>query len=96
MQNLVKRYPPPFSTIEKYCFERCAGWFGSGQLVAEAVRSRGYGAKPHRVMPIGVDTDLFRPDPAAREATRIRLGWDASNPPVVGSSVVLSRGRDSG
>jgi glycosyltransferase involved in cell wall biosynthesis len=84
MQNLVKRYPPPFSMVEKYCFERCAGWFGSGRLVVEAMRSRGYGAKAHRVMPIGVDADLFRPDPAAREATRIRLGWNSSNSPVVG------------
>jgi glycosyltransferase involved in cell wall biosynthesis len=84
MQNLAKRYPPPFSLIEKYCFERCAGWFGSGRLVVEAMRSRGHGAKPHRVMPIGVDADLFRPDASAREATRIRLGWNLPNPPVVG------------
>jgi glycosyltransferase involved in cell wall biosynthesis len=84
MQNLVKRYPPPFSLIEKYCFDRCAGWFGSGQLVVEAMCSRGYGGKPHRAMPIGVDADLFRPDPAAREATRTRLGWNSLNPPVVG------------
>jgi glycosyltransferase involved in cell wall biosynthesis len=70
--------------IEKYSFDRCAGWFGSGRLVVEAMCSRGFGAKPHRVMPIGVDADLFRPDPAAREATRIRLGWSALNPPVIG------------
>jgi glycosyltransferase involved in cell wall biosynthesis len=84
MQNLVKRYPPPFSLIEKYCFHRCAGWFGSGRLVVEAMRSRGHGAKPHRVMQIGVDADLFRPNTAAREATRIRLGWDSPTLPMVG------------
>ena len=84
MQNLDKRYPPPFSQIENYCFDRCAGWFGSGRLVVEAMRSRGHGAKPHRLMPIGVDVDLFRPDAAARKVTRIRLGWNSSNPLVVG------------
>jgi glycosyltransferase involved in cell wall biosynthesis len=84
MQNLLKNYPPPFSLMEKYCFDRCAGWFGSGRLVVEAMRLRGHGAKPHCVMPIGVDADLFRPDAAAREATRIGLGWSLPNPPVIG------------
>src|SRR5579863_7298858 len=80
MQNLNKRYLPPFSLMETYCFDRCAGWFGSGRLVIEVMRARGHGAKPHRVMPIGVDTDLFRSDAAAREATRVRLGWNSSAP----------------
>jgi glycosyltransferase involved in cell wall biosynthesis len=84
MQNLNKPYLPPFSLMEKYCFDRCAGWFGSGQLVVEVMRLRGHADKPHRVMPIGVDVDLFRPDAAAREATRIRLGWNSHNPSVVG------------
>ena len=83
-QNISKRYPPPFSAIEKYCIERCAGWMGSGRLVAETMLARGHGDKPHRVMPLGVDIIRFRPDPAAREAVRTGLGWDSHDPPVVG------------
>jgi glycosyltransferase involved in cell wall biosynthesis len=83
-QNISKRYPQPFSAIEKYCFARCAGWMGSGQLVAQTMVARGYGHKPHRVMPLGVDIDRFRPDSAARLSVRIRLNWTAPDPPVVG------------
>jgi Glycosyltransferase Family 4 len=75
-QNISKSYAPPFSLIEKYCVERCAGWMGSGQLVIDAMLKRpGYDRKPHRVMPLGVDVELFRPNPLARETVRIRLGW---------------------
>ena len=84
MQNLAKRYPPPFAQIENYTFRRCAGWMGSGRLVVDAMRARGHGGKPHCVMPIGVDAERFRPDPAAREAMRVRLGWTADGAPVVG------------
>ncbi len=83
-QNISKRYPQPFAAIEKLCLDRCTGWMGSGRLVVETMLARGYGRKPHRVMPLGVDIDQFRPDPAARQAARIRLDWSPSTPPVVG------------
>jgi glycosyltransferase involved in cell wall biosynthesis len=83
-QNILKHYPQPFSAIEKYCIDRSAGWMGSGQLVVQTMLARGYGRKPHRVMPLGVDIDHFRPDPAACEAVRIRLNWSPLNPPVIG------------
>jgi glycosyltransferase involved in cell wall biosynthesis len=83
-QNISKRYPQPFAAIEKYCVDRCGGWMASGQLVVETMLARGYGIKPHRVMPLGVDVDHFEPNRAAREAVRIRLDWSEQNPPVIG------------
>jgi len=84
-QSLPKRYPPPFAEVEKRCVGRCQGWLAAGTTVVEALESRGeYGRKPHRVMPLGVDAELFRPDPARREEARRRLGWDLDGPPVVG------------
>jgi glycosyltransferase involved in cell wall biosynthesis len=35
-------------------------------------------------MPLGVDTEVFQPDPAAGAEVRRRLGWSASGPPVLG------------
>jgi glycosyltransferase involved in cell wall biosynthesis len=83
-QSTPKHYPPPFSIIESYCLSRCAGWMARGQTGLDALLSRGYGRKPHRAVPLGVDTELFRPDPAAREQTRMRLDWSNSGGAVIG------------
>src|SRR5262245_54379490 len=83
-QNLSKRYPPPFGRFERYCLRRAAGLLACGQTTVEAQLARGYGVKPHRVMPLGVDLDVFRPDAAAGAAVRRQLGWAAEGPPVVG------------
>ncbi|MGH8011179.1 MAG: glycosyltransferase family 4 protein [Candidatus Binataceae bacterium] len=82
-QTLLKNYPPPFSMIERYCVERCSGWIARGELGADAMLRRGYACRPHRVLPLGVDTSIFCPDAGARNKVRERLGWtDAA--PVVG------------
>jgi glycosyltransferase involved in cell wall biosynthesis len=82
-QNLSKRYPPPFSSFERYCLKRATGWLACGQTTVDAMGARGYEAVPHRIMPLGVDLNVFRPDTAAGTAVRARLGWSAG-PPVVG------------
>jgi len=83
-QNLAKKYPPPFSWIERMCTRRCAGWLASGQSVAQTQLGRGWDRKPHLVIPLAVDLDCFKPDRAARRAIRNRLGWQEEGPPVVG------------
>ena len=83
-QNLAKKYPPPFSFIERMSARRCAGWLASGQTVAQTQLGRGWDRKPYRVMPLGVDLDRFQPDPAAGRAIRGRLGWEEDGTPVVG------------
>lgn len=83
-QNLAKWYPPPFSWIERYSINRCSGWLAAGRLVEETMAGRGYGRKPHRIMPLGVDVDRFRPNPRAGEQVRRNLSWISSGPPVVG------------
>jgi len=84
-QNIAKRYPPPFGWMERYAMRRAAGWVAFGRMV-EAVHwdRAGYAGKPHRVIPVGVDAEAFRPDATARAAIRARLGWCSDGPPVVG------------
>jgi glycosyltransferase involved in cell wall biosynthesis len=54
-------------------------------MVAAALKGRpGYTARPNRVIPLGVDMEAFRPDPAAGAHIRRELGWEAGGPPVVG------------
>jgi glycosyltransferase involved in cell wall biosynthesis len=84
-QNLQKRYPPPFSWIERYCVARAAGWLACGETTQATMLQRpGYGRLPHRVMPLGVDTREFRPDAAAGRGVGAALGWTEAGPPVVG------------
>jgi glycosyltransferase involved in cell wall biosynthesis len=83
-QNLPKRYPPPFNWFERYCLRRCAGWLACGYTTVDALKPRGYAAKPYRVLPLGVDVGVFRPDAAAGASVRRSLGWAEAGPPVVG------------
>ena len=83
-QNIDKRYPPPFRLIERFCLERCAGWLAAGECVKQTLLQRGYGCKPHRVMPLGVDVNLFRPNPDARSRVRTDFNWQDTRIPVIG------------
>jgi glycosyltransferase involved in cell wall biosynthesis len=84
-QNIEKRYPPPFDLIERYVVRRAAGWIAGGELIARTMNKRpGYPARPMSVIPMGVDTDAFRPDADRRRGVRSRLGWPDEGPPVIG------------
>ena len=83
-QTIAKDYPMPFSMIERYCVSRCAGWMARGENGVAALLPRGYDRKPHRVMPLGVDLEMFRPDRSAGDAVRTHLGWSGKGAPVVG------------
>jgi glycosyltransferase involved in cell wall biosynthesis len=84
-QNLFKRYPPPFAQFERWVVSRSAGWVAFGETVKEnLLRRPGYARRPARYIPMGVDTELFRPDRAAGEDFLRELGWEAKGPPVVG------------
>ncbi|MEO6808305.1 MAG: glycosyltransferase family 4 protein [Isosphaeraceae bacterium] len=85
-QNIAKRYPPPFSMIERRSLERCSAWIAMGQTVAEAQIGRGVGyeRRAHRVITPGVDLNHFRPRPEGRVKVCQILGWSDPGPPVVG------------
>jgi glycosyltransferase involved in cell wall biosynthesis len=84
-QSLDKWYPPPFNLFERYTLKRAAGWICSGRLVAENLGKRSrYASRPMACIPLGVDTTIFRPDPAARADALRLLGWEGEGPPVVG------------
>jgi glycosyltransferase involved in cell wall biosynthesis len=84
-QNIPKRYPFPFGWFERRAMERADGWIAFGRTIQTALESRpGYAGRPHRVIPPGVDLQVFRPDAAARRAVHVKLGWPADDTPVVG------------
>lgn len=64
-QNLPRRYPPPFRTMEAYVL-RHAGYALVGNQEAEAVlRAKGYRGPAALIPQFGVDPEIFRPQPEA-------------------------------
>ena len=83
-QNIRKRYPPPFSWLERYTLSRSDGWLYSGHSVhAVQADTPGYRERLGALGPLGVDVELFRPDADAGRRVRASLGWK-DGPPVVG------------
>ncbi|MFX1552327.1 MAG: glycosyltransferase family 4 protein [Promethearchaeota archaeon] len=57
-QNILKKYPPPFSIFEKYTYKNAYYAFLMSDNVASVLRKKGYGGG-YRVLPLGVATDVF-------------------------------------
>lgn len=84
-QNLPKRYPPPFSWMERYAMTRAAGWTAFGRTIAENLTQRDlYADRPWAEIPLGVDIEAFRPRPELRAEVASEIGWPAAGPPVIG------------
>ncbi len=83
-QTRVKHYPPPFAQIERYCFNRCAGWLTRGQLGIDAMLERGHHNRPFAAIGLGVDLEVFFPDRDAGLKVIRDLGWPETGAPVVG------------
>jgi len=82
-QNIDKQYPPPFSWVERRTLDRADGLVAFGRTTLEVMINRGFPRRRACVIPPGVDTRRFAPDPEARERIRARLRW-SDDVPVVG------------
>ncbi|MGL6073940.1 MAG: glycosyltransferase family 4 protein [Fimbriiglobus sp.] len=83
-QSLNKSYPPPWRWCERYAMSRAAGWICSGKTVEENLTPRSGYQIPFRRIPLGVDTEKFQPNPAARAAVLAELGWSDTGAPIIG------------
>lgn len=61
-QNVVQRFPYPFPLLERRAYARVQHIFPITPAAREVVRSKGW-AGPATVVPLGVDTERFRPAP---------------------------------
>jgi glycosyltransferase involved in cell wall biosynthesis len=94
-QNIARRYPPPFSLMERQVLNR-ADYAIMGNSAAEAVfRGKGY-TGPSRVIPqFGVDPQIFSPG-AAKDPGRAFIIGSANRRlvPEKGVDMVLQAARD--
>lgn len=61
-QNILKKYPFPFSFMERRAFEAVDGAYMCSDTVREVLEAKGFD-KPLTLAPFGVDTEMFRPRP---------------------------------
>jgi len=62
-QNLDRRYPPPFSLFERYCYRHASIALAGNADAVTVLRRKGF-RKPIEVIPqFGVDPDIYRPLP---------------------------------
>ena len=72
-QNINRRYPPPFSTMERAVYRWAAGALAGSNDAASILRDKGF-EKPISVVPqFGVDTSLFVP--SERESGPFTVGF---------------------
>ena len=59
-QNILKKYPFPFSAMEKRAFKRVSAAYMCSATVQEVLENKNF-RKPMKVIPFGVDLEMFQP-----------------------------------
>ncbi len=74
-QNIYKKYPWPFSLIEKWCYRRSHCLLSIGKECSDVLRDKGYSGTI-AVFPHAVNLELFPFMPSSRSADqKLRLGY---------------------
>ncbi len=61
-QNLLRRYPPPFSWFERYNLAHAASAIAGNREAQDVLRAKGYRGAIHVLPQFGVDPALYRPE----------------------------------
>jgi glycosyltransferase involved in cell wall biosynthesis len=90
-QNLLRRYPPPFSWMERYAYARCPVAIVGNAEAADVLRKKGYRGETPVIPQFGVDPELFSPVP---DGERVRdrpftIGYVGRMTPEKGIDVLL-------
>jgi len=88
-QNLTRRYPWPFSRLERYNLTHSDHAIVGSQTAAQVWRQKGY-AGPLAVIPqFGVDPELFAPPATPRPVTPLQIAYVGRLVPEKGVDVLL-------
>jgi glycosyltransferase involved in cell wall biosynthesis len=73
-QNIDKRFPPPFTTYERRCYQRASAIYPCSKQAAAVVRGKGFRG-PIEVLPLGYDATVFEPGRQSSEADELVLAF---------------------
>jgi len=59
-QNILKKYPLPFSLLEQRAYKQVSAAYMCSETVREVLQTKGF-SKPMQIAPFGVDLEAFRP-----------------------------------
>lgn len=89
-QNLLKRYPIPFRWLERAALRGASGISACNREAAQIVSGKGFAGEA-RVIPLGIDPLVLRPDPdpLARDPSVTVVGFIGRLVPEKGVDVLL-------
>ena len=76
-QNIFKKYPPPFSNIEKYVFKNCGAAVTGNSEASAVLRQKGFSGLIREIPQMGVELEQFAPEnlaPETRRAAKKNMG----------------------
>jgi glycosyltransferase involved in cell wall biosynthesis len=73
-QNLVRKYPPPFSWLERYCHRNAAAIAGTAGA-AHVLRAKGFAGRLTVAPQFGVDPQVFKPGAERDDGRPFTVGY---------------------
>ncbi len=86
-QNILKRYPLPFSLLERRALNQVSAAYMCSETVREVLEAKGFD-KPTRIVPFGVDLDMFKFRPRTNGAVHT-VGFVGRLLPAKGVSLLI-------
>ncbi len=72
-QNILKRYPFPFSSMEQFVYRNCDGAYPCSGGVQEVLKAKGFDTNSS-IIPLGVDPDFFQVKKIDRSLHGLKAG----------------------
>jgi len=88
-QNIPKRYPPPFSLLERYTLRHAAYAIAGNADAGAIIKDKGYRGPVAVIPQFGVDPDLFKPAAQPRHGGEFVIGFVGRLTPAKGLHVLL-------